>query len=281
MLELKNVSLTYDPSTRFKKEALIDVSLTINKAEAISMVGHIGSGKSTLVQLLNGLIKPDKGFVLLNGNDINAKGFSRKEVIKSVGVVFQYPEEQFFAETVFEEIAFGPRNLGFNKNDVEESVYESLRIMGFDIESILNRSPFELSGGEKRRVAIASVISMRPHILVLDEPTAGMDYNGTKSIVSHIGKEVARGTTVVFVTHNMNEALSVSKRIIALKSGKIIFDGPTEKFFSDEGLVMSTGLDIPFAVSFRSVALNYFNDFQFVRSEEEIAKALLERKVAK
>ncbi|MGB9695250.1 MAG: ATP-binding cassette domain-containing protein [Caldisericaceae bacterium] len=280
MIEFQNVFLTYDPFTRFKKEALVDVNLSIDKGESVAVVGQIGSGKSTLVQLMNGLIKPDKGLVLLNGEDINSSGFPHKEVIRNVGVVFQYPEEQFFAENVYEEVAFGPRNLGFSEAEVEQSVYRALAIMGFS-KRIAKRSPFELSGGEKRRVAIASVISMKPKVLVLDEPTAGMDYIGTKSILSHIAREVKEGTSVIFVTHNMDEALLVSERIIALQGGRIIFDGKTRDFFSDEELVLSTGLNVPFAVNFRKIAAHYNIDLPFVRSESEIVQALMERYRAK
>jgi energy-coupling factor transport system ATP-binding protein len=229
---------------------------------------------------MNGLIKPDKGFVLLDGKDINSSNFARKEVIKNIGVVFQYPEEQFFAENVYEEVSFGPRNLGFSEQEIKDSVYESLSLMGFDID-VVNRSPFELSGGEKRRIAIASIISMKPRILILDEPTAGMDYIGTKSIISHIENEVKKGTTVIFVTHNMDEALMISERIVALQDGKIIFDGPTERFFSNSALVIGTGLNVPFAAKFREDALSYNIVIPFVRNQEEIANILIERKCGK
>ena len=173
MLEIRNVSVIYDPKTIFKKEALINVSLKIGYGELISIVGKIGSGKSTLIQLFNGLIKPDQGNVFLNGIDINEGNVPRKEIIKKIGIVFQYPEEQFFAETVFDEIAFGPRNLGQNDVKVKESVLYSLETMGFNVSEIIERSPFHLSGGEKRRIAIASILAMRPDVIVLDSRLQG------------------------------------------------------------------------------------------------------------
>ncbi len=281
MLELQNVSLTYDPSTKFKKEALVDINLKIQKGEAISIVGHVGSGKSSLVQLFNGLIKPDSGFVFLNGKDINKREFNSKEIVKTVGVVFQYPEEQFFAETVLEEVSFGPRNLGFSEGEARRDAYESLEIMGFNADEVISRSPFEFSGGEKRRIAIASIISMKPEILVLDEPTAGMDFQGTKNILSHINNELQIGTTVVIVTHNMDEALLISNRIVALTDGKIVFDGTPEEFFKKKEIILSAGLDVPFAVSFREKALRCFDDFPFCRNSEEILNFVLEKKVEK
>ncbi len=274
MLEIRNVSVVYDPKTIFKKEALINVSLKIGYGELISIVGKIGSGKSTLIQLFNGLIKPDQGNVFLNGIDINEGNVPRKEIIKKIGIVFQYPEEQFFAETVFDEIAFGPRNLGQNDVKVKESVLYSLETMGFNVSEIIERSPFHLSGGEKRRIAIASILAMRPDVIVLDEPAAGMDYEGKMSIVTQVRKQIEKGMTVVFVTHDMDEAFYLSDRLIALDKGYVVFDGPSKEFFQNEPLVNKIGLEIPFTISFRKKLLKCFPDIPFSKDIDSLVEFL-------
>jgi energy-coupling factor transport system ATP-binding protein len=274
MLEIKNVSVVYDPKTIFKREALINVSLKIDYGESVSIVGKIGSGKSTLIQLFNGLIKPDEGNVILDDIDINKGKISRKDIIKKIGVVFQYPEEQFFAETVFDEVAFGPRNLGFSEIQVKESVSGALEAMGFSVSEIINRSPFHISGGEKRRIAIASIISMKPSIIVLDEPTAGMDYEGKMNIVNQIRNQAEKGMTTVFVTHDMEEAFYLSDRLIALDKGYVVFDGDSKDFFMDKLLVTRIGLDIPFTISFRDKLLNCFHDIPFSRDPDTIIEFL-------
>lgn len=277
MLELKNVSVTYDPHTIFKTNALIDVSLTIHKNESIGIVGRIGSGKSTLIQLFNGLIKPDKGIVLLDGIDINGKGVDIQKVRKRVGLVFQYPEEQFFAETVFDEVAFGPKNMGIEGDELKKNVYNALSDMGFSPEQIVNRSPFSLSGGEKRRVAIASIIAMDPEILVLDEPTAGMDFEGKERLLKYIKNEIKRCRTIVFVTHNMDELLEIADRVIALKKGRKIFDGTIETFFSDEKIVAATGVEMPAVARVYTALRKCFPDFPFSRTPLELVTHIKER----
>ena len=277
MLELKNVSVTYDPGTIFTTHALKNISLTIHKNESIGIVGRIGSGKSTLIQLFNGLIKPDKGSVLLDGIDINGRGTDLQKVRKKVGLVFQYPEEQFFAETVFDEVAFGPKNMGIKGDKLKKSVYSALSDMGFSPEQIERRSPFSLSGGEKRRVAVASIIAMNPEILVLDEPTAGMDFRGKERLLNYIRNEMKHGRTIVFVTHNMDELLEVADRVIALKNGEKIFDGAIEAFFSEEGVAAATGVDIPTVARLYSMLRKRFPDFPFSRTPLELAMHIKER----
>ncbi len=274
MLEIKNASVVYDPKTIFKKEALINVSLKIDYGESVSIVGKIGSGKSTLIQLFNGLIKPDEGNVILDDIDINKGKISRKDIIKKIGVVFQYPEEQFFAETVFDEVAFGPRNLSFSETQIKESVSGALEAMGFNVSEIINRSPFHISGGEKRRIAIASIIAMKPGIIVLDEPTAGMDYEGKMSIVNQIRNQAEKGMTTVFVTHDMEEAFYLSDRLIALDKGYVVFDGDSKDFFMDKSLVTRIGLDIPFTISFRDKLLDCFHDIPFSKDLDTIIEFL-------
>ncbi len=277
MLELKNVFVTYDPNTIFMSNALVDISLVIKKNESVGIVGRIGSGKSTLIQLFNGLIKPDNGTVLLDNDDINSKQVDIRKVRKKVGIVFQYPEEQFFAETVFAEVAFGPKNMGVRETELKDAVFSALKDMGFSSEKIAQRSPFSLSGGEKRRVAIASIIAMNPDILVLDEPMAGMDFNGKEKLIKYIKNEIKNGRTLVFVTHNMEELLEIADRVIALDDGKKVFDGRVRDFFSDEKLIEKIGIDIPSVVRMRNKLKKHYSDIPFCRTPMEIASYLKKR----
>ena len=277
MLELTNVSVVYDPHTLFKKEALHDVSLKIDCGERVAIVGRIGSGKSTLIELFNGLLSPTTGGVTVDEFNITKVRVPRKEIVKKVGVVFQHPESQFFAETVFEEVAYGPKNLGLNEDVVKESVLKAMLDVGLD-ESYLEKSPFGLSGGEKRRVSIASIIAMNPTYLILDEPTSGLDYAGKMSIMNYIEK-IHEDRTVIFVTHNMDEAFALSKRIITLKEGRVIFDGATDVFFGDTKLVKDAGLDMPFPVTACSLLKNIYPDFPFLHTIDEIVTEIKKRKL--
>lgn len=277
MLELNSVSFTYDPHTKFKKEALKNINLKINAGEKIAIVGRIGSGKSTLIEIMAGLLKPTSGEVIIDSLNITKDKVPRKEIVKKIGVVFQYPEEQFFAETVFEEIAYGPRNLQELPEKVKEMVEKAIQDVGLD-ESYLEKSPFELSGGEKRRVAIASIVSMNPTYLILDEPTSNLDYLGKENILYYLKNKISVNRTVIFVSHNMDEVLEVSNRIIALKEGNIIFDGNTFDFFSNEDLVESAGLDVPFPFLVSKKLKQCFSDFPDCASIDEIVKELKKRK---
>lgn len=274
MIVLKNVSLTYDSGTIFQKAAIKNVSLSIKKGESVSIVGKIGSGKSTLVQFFNGLIKPDSGKVFVDGEDLDAKETNLKSVRRKVGLVFQYPEEQFFAETVFDEVAFGPKNMGLSGKELKDAVWQSLSDMGFNPSDVANLSPFGLSGGEKRRIAIASIIAMNPEVLVLDEPTSGLDYTGRNLLIEYLKNENKKGRTLVFVTHNMDEALEVSRRVIAMKDGKKVFDGNSEDFFTSEELVYGIGLDVPFVVKVWKRLKKRFPELPFCRSSKELVDFL-------
>ena len=243
-ITVKNLSYTYSPKTPFEHKALDNVSLTIEDGDFVGIIGATGSGKSTFVQHLNGLIKLTSGEITVN--DINlAKKPDLKKLRAEVGMVFQYPEYQLFDETVQKDVAFGPKNLGLKKEEIEERVREAVTIVGLDYEEIKNRSPFELSGGQKRRVAIAGVIAMRPKILVLDEPTAGLDPVGRVEMFDLIRKlKETTSHTVIMVSHNMDEISVAANKIAVFENGKLrFFETPAELFGH-----LNIGLDVPVPV---------------------------------
>jgi len=247
IIEVKNLSHTYGENTPFEHTAIRDMSFSIKQGEILGLIGHTGSGKSTLIQHLNGLLRPDSGTVSFMGRDIwSEKSFTR-EVRFSVGLVFQYPEYQLFEETVERDIAFGPMNMKLPEDEVHHRVLSALKSVGLD-EDILLKSPFELSGGQKRRVALAGVIAMRPKVLILDEPTAGLDPEGREEILSYIknyNKET--GATVVFVTHSMEDIAKVVDRIIVLEKSRILMTGTPEEVFLRADVLTAAGLTVPAA----------------------------------
>lgn len=277
MLQLKSVFVTYDPHTHFKKEALVDVNLKIDLGEKVAIVGRIGSGKSTLIEVLAGLLKPSKGEVVIDSLNITTDKILRREIVKKISVVFQYPEEQFFAETVFEEIAFGPRNLGLSDSLVKERVEKALLDVGLD-SSYLDKSPFGLSGGEKRKIAIASIVAINPTYLILDEPTSNLDYAGKQSILYYIKEKISVDKTVIFVTHDMDEVLGIANRVIALKEGRILFDGNVNTFFEEDSLIQEIGLDTPFTFSFSKRLRGCFPDFPYCSTIDGIVDQLRQKR---
>lgn len=249
-IQLKDVSFIYMPGTPYEKEALKNINISIDDGEIVGIIGHTGSGKSTLVQHLNGLLKPTAGTVLVDGIEISGKKASTGDISKRVGLVFQYPEYQLFEETVFDDVAFGPRNLGLPESEVELLVKEAIELVGLDYEKIKDRSPFLLSGGQKRRVAIAGVISMKPNTLVLDEPTAGLDPAGRKEIMKLIQDyHQQQGKAVIWISHNMDEVAQLAPRQIVMFQGTIFMDGKTHAVFAREQELREIGLDIPAAAS--------------------------------
>ena len=246
-INLANVFYTYMTGTPFERQALNDVSLTIEKGEVLAIIGHTGSGKSTLVQHLNGLIKPLRGNVTIDGIDIAGRGSDAKQARQQVGMVFQYPEHQIFAETVYEDIAFGPRNRGFSAEEVDKQVHEAMAFVGLDFETFAQRSPFQLSGGQMRRVAIAGVVAMNPDYLVLDEPSAGLDPRSRNAVFKAImALHKERGIAIVLVTHSMEEAVKYANRMLVINKGKVLFDGkPTEIFSQHKDELVKVGMDEP------------------------------------
>jgi len=244
-IEVKGLSYIYSRGLPYEKEALTSVSIKIFKGEAVGIVGHTGSGKSTLIQHFNGLILPQVGTVKVFGEEIKNDKKFLKELRRKVGLVFQFPESQLFAETVYDDIAFGPRNLKLSEDEVKERVMWAIDEVGLTSE-YLDRSPFSLSGGEKRRVAIAGVLSMKPEILVLDEPTAGLDPQGREEILSVVKKlKTEKDVTVIFVSHSMEDILSLVDRIFVLKEGRVVVEGKIEEVFKNKEIVELFDLSVP------------------------------------
>ena len=245
VIELKNLTYTYGEGTPFCKTAVDNVSLSIEQGEFIGVIGHTGSGKSTLIQTLNGLLRPTGGQVLLNGKDIWAEPKKIREVRFRVGMVFQYPEHQLFEETVLKDIAFGPGNMGLSPQEAEERARKAAAFVGLS-EDFLSKSPFELSGGEKRRVAIAGVIAMDPDVLALDEPTPGLDPMGRDVLLAQITSyHKTRGNTVLLVSHSMEDIARTADRILVMNSSHMAMFGPTKEVFARGAELEEMGLRVP------------------------------------
>lgn len=246
IIKIDNLNYIYNQATPFEKTALDNINLEIDEGEFIGLIGHTGSGKTTLVQHLNGLIKVQSGKLYIDGVDISKKETKFKFIRQKVGLVFQYPEYQLFEESIYKDIAFGPKNLGLNEKEIEKRVIEAMEIVGLDYEALKERSPFELSGGQKRRVAIAGVIAMKPKVLVLDEPTAGLDPNGRDEILDEIYELFKKGgITVVLVSHNMEDIAKIASRILVMDKGRIVMDGSPREIFKRREDLESIGLGIP------------------------------------
>ena len=245
LLEIKNLSHVYSAGTPFQHAALHDVSLCIERGEFIGLIGHTGSGKSTLIQHLNGLLKPTSGKVLFQGEDIWKDVKFTRETRYHVDLVFQYPEYQLFEETVFKDIAFGPKNMGLSEEEIRARVLRAAGFVGI-AESELEKSPFDLSGGQKRRVAIAGVIAMEPEVLILDEPTAGLDPAGRESILQNIRDyQKAQNATVIMVSHSMEEIASNVSRLVVMNDGAVVMTGSPREVFANAQELMAIGLDVP------------------------------------
>jgi energy-coupling factor transport system ATP-binding protein len=244
-ISLENVSYVYEQGTAMQTAALQGISLEIPDNQFIGLIGHTGSGKSTLVQLLNGLLRPTSGRVLYNGKDIHEDGFDKKALRANVGLVFQYPEHQLFETTIFEDVCFGPKNLGLSKEDIERRAKEALNSVGIP-EEMYKQAPFDLSGGQKRRVAIAGVLAMHPEVLILDEPTAGLDPAGRDEIfdlICSMKKEL--GITIILVSHSMEDVAKYVDRIIVMNQGSVMFDGEPKNVFRQYKELEAVGLAAP------------------------------------
>ena len=241
----ENLCHIYSRGTPFEKTAIHDVNLSIPKGQLAALIGHTGSGKSTFIQHLNALLQPSSGRVLLDGEDINRDKYARRDVKWKVGLVFQYPEYQLFEETVYRDIAFGPTNMKLSKGEVDERVLEAAAFTGVE-EALFERSPLELSGGQKRRIAIAGVIAMRPEVLILDEPTAGLDPAGRTQILDNIFRYREKsGATVLIVSHSMDDVARFAERIIVFHEGTVTMDGTPPEVFSHAQELVEIGLNVP------------------------------------
>ena len=244
-IKFENVSFTYSPNTAFEIHALKNINMEIQDGEFIGLIGHTGSGKSTLIQHLNGLLKPTRGQILLGGKDIWAEPKKIRNVRFRVGLVFQYPEYQLFEETVYKDIAYGPANMGKTGEELDRCIREAARLVGIRDDQ-LEKSPFELSGGQKRRVALAGVIAMEPDVLVLDEPTAGLDPAGRENLMENIQHyHRNKGTTIILVSHSMDEIAQNVDRILVLKSAHVLMEGKPAQVFARAEELLSAGLDVP------------------------------------
>lgn len=251
-VQVKNIFHTYNKGNPDAKIALKDVSFSINEGEILGVIGHTGSGKSTMLQHLNGLLKPDSGQIMIGDIDITDEKVKMTEIRKRVGIVFQYPEYQLFEETVAKDVAFGPKNLGMSDEEIDITVRKSLEMVGLSYDEIADRSPFELSGGQKRRVAIAGVIAMKPEVLILDEPTSGLDPHAHQEVLNMIRKIHKESTgIIIFVSHNMRDVANMSDKVLVMDRGSVVaFDTPDE-IFKKRDMLRNIGLSTtPSAVLF-------------------------------
>ena len=245
-IEIRHLTHCYSEGSALSTVALDDISMTIGDGEFLGIIGHTGSGKSTLVQHLNGLLKPSSGQVLVDGQDLNGEHVNRRALRQRIGLVFQYPEYQLFEETVAKDIAFGPKNQGLSKEETDQRVRYAMDCVHLDYDKYSERSPFELSGGQMRRVAIAGVLAMRPAVLILDEPTAGLDPRGRDRILTMLEELHTReNVTIVMVSHSMDDMARLATRLIVMAEGKIIASGSPREIFAQEEMMVSAGLGIP------------------------------------
>lgn len=282
-IKVEHLTHIYDKGMPSESIALSDVSFSAEDGQFVGIIGHTGSGKSTLLQHLNGLLKPHEGKVIVGNVDITQPGISMVEIRKRIGLVFQYPEYQLFEETVAKDVAFGPKNLGLSAEETEERVKEAIELVGLDYESVKDRSPFELSGGQKRRVAIAGVVAMRPEVLILDEPTAGLDPKAHKDVLEMVSEVHRRtGNITIFVSHNMADIAKLSDKVVVIDSGRLVTEGTPKEVFSQKEKLREVGLELPpvtaFTESLREKGVNLSETILDVyQAADEIAAYIKKR----
>lgn len=276
-IQVKNLSHIYSEGMPYQTVALEDISFEIEDGSFVGIIGHTGSGKSTLIQHLNGLLKPKSGSIIIDGTDITDPSIKLRDIRKAIGLVFQYPEYQLFEETVEKDVAFGPLNLGFPEEATAERVREALGLVGLSYEEVSGRSPFDLSGGQKRRVAIAGVIAMKPKVLILDEPTAGLDPKAHKDILKLIRRvHQEEKNTIILVSHNMGDIAALSEKVLVMHKGRMVMEGTPREIFSRPEQLKAMGLELPpaseFAHSLEQCGLNLANlPLTIEEAEREIA----------
>lgn len=282
-IEVNQVTYTYMPQTAFERTALSKITLTIEEGVLTAIAGHTGSGKSTLVQHLNGILHPTQGSVMVDGQDLAAKDKTAITARRRVGMVFQYPEHQLFEETVEEDIAFGPKNLGLSAEEIARRVRRAMELVRLDYDTYRERSPFQLSGGQKRRAAIAGVLAMEPKYLVLDEPTAGLDPRGRDDLLQRIVRlHREKKMTVIFVSHNMDDIARLADRVIFMHEGRVLLDAPPREAFQEKSALETAGLEEPETVTLleklqqRGLAVNT-DAFTAEETAQRIIRALRKR----
>ena len=277
ILEIKNVSYKYGVGTPFEIAALDNINFSVEKGELLAIIGHTGSGKSTLIQHFNALLKPSDGKILLNGKDINESRESTHQARFRVGLCFQYPEYQLFESTVYKDIAFGPTNMGLDKTEIDRRVRKAAEFVGLK-ESMFEKSPFDLSGGEKRRVAIAGVMAMEPEVLIMDEPAAGLDPRGRRTIFNLIKNYREKtGSTVIIVSHSMEDVAALAERILVLNHGKVALCGSVDEVFTHDEELKNMGLNVPQITRIFSELSRYgFNLNRATYTVEDAAKEILD-----
>ncbi len=281
-IHVKNLNYIYSEGLPHETDALKDISFDVADGELVGIIGHTGSGKSTLAQQLNGLLKPKSGTIMIGDTDITAKGAAMREVRRHVGLVFQYPEYQLFEETVREDVAFGPKNLGLSEDEIDARVREALSLVGLDYDEVAERSPFELSGGQKRRVAIAGVVAMRPEVLILDEPTAGLDPRAHDEILKMVRRirRVAdqEKNIIILISHNMNDIARMSDRVLVMYDGTIAMTGTPREVFSQRERLKELGLGLPdvteFTYGLRDSGIDIAPALNADEAEEELFRIL-------
>ena len=279
-IKIENLTHIYMQGSPFEKTALDNVSMTINDGEFVALIGHTGSGKSTLIQHMNGLLKPSSGKIIIDDTDITAEGVKLIDIRKKVGLVFQYAEYQLFEETIEADIMFGPRNLGLSEDEVLSRTKRAMQMVGLDYETYRNKSPFDLSGGQKRRVAIAGVVAMEPKVLILDEPTAGLDPKGRDEILGELYKlHKAYDMTVILVSHSMEEVAKVADKIFVMDEGRCVLSGTPKEVFKEVETLEKVGLAVPQVTylvrELNKVGFNLPNDiFTLEQAKKELLKIL-------
>jgi energy-coupling factor transport system ATP-binding protein len=276
MIRVEHLTPTYNAGLAYETKAIDDVSFEVADGEFIGIIGHTGSGKSTLIQHLNGILKPDEGHIWIGDVDITDKSVRMPEIRKRVGLSFQYPEYQLFEETVYKDVAFGPRNLGLSEEEIDERVREALDLVNLDFGEIAERSPFELSGGQKRSAALAGVVAMRPDVLILDEPTAGLDPRAHEDILNMIRSVRQRtGSTVLLVSHNMGDIAAMSDRVFVMDTGRLVREGAPREIFADADYLRGVGLGLPPATEMAELIGIDQTSRGAIRGMDELVDAIL------
>ena len=279
-IKIESLTHIYMPGSPFEKVALKDINLTINDNDFVALIGHTGSGKSTLIQHLNGLLSPTKGKIYIDDIDITEKNVKLVDIRKKVGLVFQYSEYQLFEETIEKDIEFGPKNLGISEEEIHQRVVKAMEMVGLDYEEYKDKSPFDLSGGQKRRVAIAGVIAMNPKTLILDEPTAGLDPKGRDDILTQIKKlHDNYGMTIILVSHSMEDVANIADKVIVMNNGSVELQGPIDTVFKEVEKLESIGLAVPqvtyLMLKLKSLGFDVSDGIYTIKqAKEEIIKLL-------